>query len=74
VQQAVDIRTAKAAGAGAVQDFDAVRMGDGKLIGDRAGPVGRRVVDDEKTEPRMVEDAGRQQRQVLALVIGWRND
>jgi hypothetical protein len=57
-----------------VQHLDAARIVEDEPIGDRAGAVRRAVVDDEKTEPWMLEHAGRQKRQVLAFVIRWRND
>ena len=72
--QAVDIRAAEPALAGAVHDLDAAGILDRQRIGDRAGAVRRSIVDDQHAETGVREHAAREQRQVVALVVGRDDD
>src|SRR5260221_4643007 len=74
VQQAVDVRAAETAGPGPMQDLDAAGGILHQLVRDRPRPVRGSIVDDEQAEAVVREDAGRQQREVLAFVIGRRDD
>ena len=75
VLQAVDVRAAEPARAGAVHDLDAAR--DTRRASASAtapGAVRRSVVDDQHAEAVVREHAAREHRQVLALVVGRDDD
>ena len=72
--QAVDVRAAKPSRSVAMHDLDAAGILPCQIVGDRARPVGRSVVDHEHAKARMSEDPRRQNRQVVLLVVGRRHD
>ena len=72
--QAVDVRASKPALAGAVHDFDPARILDSQRIGNRSGAIRRAIVDDQHAEAGVREHAAREDRQVLALVVGRDDD
>ena len=70
----VEVRLAQALLRLAMPDADP-RVVRAELLGQRAGPVGRAVVDDEQRRAgQALEDRGRDPGQVLRLVVGRQDD
>ena len=72
--QAVDVGASEPALAGAVHDLHPARVLDRQRVGNRPGAIRRSVVDDQHPEARVREHAAREQRQILALVVGRDDD
>ena len=70
----VEIRPAEAALAGAMQHRQPPAAGGGDLVGQRAGAVGRAVVDHHHAQIGIAEQLLGDERQVLPLVVGREQD
>ena len=70
----VDVGAAEAPAPAAVQHLHPPRMLAGEGVGDRAGAVGRVVVDDEHAVVALSEHVRDQHREVVALVVGRDHD
>ncbi len=72
--EALEVRRAQALLLGPVDDVD-LRVLRGEGVGDRAGPVGRAVVEDDDVDVRhLVPDATDHDRQRVVLVVGRDED